>query len=298
MRSTWLITGAGGQLGSVLLRKLGAAGESVFGITSLRGPIPLSAATIPLDICDAESLTAHVARIRPNVIVHTAAVTSIQAAFENPILARRVNVDATSHLLSWAASNSARLIFTSTDLVFDGTRAPYDETNPVSPLSHYAQTKVQAEKSVLSYDRGVVLRTALMYGLPGVKRPTTFQAQLAALKSAEPLRLFVDEYRTPISLDDAAAACIAVGESDYAGILHVGGPQRLSRLEMGNIMARHIGAHNARIFETRQSDHPASEPRPRDVSLCSDQFRRVFGKECGRTMDEALAQIARELAAN
>lgn len=291
----WLITGAGGQLGSVLMRVLAHRDLETIGLTSVEGPQPDVASCIRGDLTDATDLREIVRSHRPAVIVHAAAVTSIQAAYEKPDVTQRVNVDATRTLVELAAEIGARIAFTSTDLVFDGSSAPYHETDAVSPLSVYARSKVEAEKIVLAYDRGVDIRPALMYGLPVVNRPTTFLQQLESLRTGKPLKLFEDEFRTPIWLEDAAEATRAAAASDYHGVLHLGGPARMSRLEMGRVMAAALGITNPPIVPTRQSDMQFAEPRPANVSLDSSKFAAEFGTPPGRTMKEAMKSIATAL---
>lgn len=296
MAGKWLITGAGGQLGSVLMRLLAQRGLETIGLTSVDGPQPDGASCIRGDLTDATALREIIRSHRPAVIIHAAAVTSIQVAHENPDLTQRVNVDATRTLVELATEIGARIAFTSTDLVFDGNSAPYRETDAVSPLSVYARSKVEAEKIVLAYKRGVVVRPALMYGLPAVSRPTTFLQQLESLRTGKPLKLFEDEFRTPIWLEDAAEATRVAADSDYHGILHLGGPERISRLEMGRVMAEAMGVKNPSIVPTRQSDMQFAEPRPADVSLGSSKFAAEYGTPPGRTMKQAMKSIAAALA--
>lgn len=292
MAEKWLITGSGGQLGSVLMRHLAQRDAETIGLTSVVGPQPERARCVRADLTDATLLCEIIRSHRPAVIVHAAAVTSIQVAYEKPDVTQRVNVDATRTLVELASEIGARIAFTSTDLVFDGSSAPYLESDAVSPLSVYARSKVQAEQIVLGYALGVVVRPALMYGLPAVSRPTTFLLQLESLRTGEPLKLFEDEFRTPIWLEDAAEATRVAAASDYHGILHLGGPERLSRLEMGHLMAEALGMANPNIIASRQSDMQFAEPRPADVSLDSSSFAGEFGEAPGRPMKEAMNSIA------
>jgi dTDP-4-dehydrorhamnose reductase len=292
----WLITGAGGQLGSVLMRLLSQRGLETIGLTSFNGPQPDVGSCIRGDLTDAATLREIVRSHRPAIIVHAAAVTSIQVGYEQPDATQRVNVDATRTLVELSAEIGARIAFTSTDLVFDGSSAPYRETDAVSPLSVYARSKVEAEKIVLAYDRGVVVRPALMYGLPAVNRPTTFLQQIESLRTGRPLKLFEDEFRTPIWLEDAADATRMAAASNYHGTLHLGGPERLSRLEMGRVMAEALGISSPSIVPSRQSDMEFSEPRPADVSLDSSKFAAEFETPPGLPMKESMKSIAAAIA--
>jgi dTDP-4-dehydrorhamnose reductase len=291
MFDNWIVTGAGGQLGSVLLRELTHNGEAAVGTLSTGGPEPTVGLTVRLELTDFRALGQLLSAHRPRIILHTAAVTSIDAAWQDPERARRTNIDVTAELARWSDQIKCRLVFVSTDLVFDGTAAPYGERDATTPLSVYGSTKAQAEKCVLTAREGLVLRPALMYGLPAVRRPTTFLAQLKSLQTGQRLRLFEDEYRTPIWLEDAARACMEAARSDVTGVLHIGGPQRLSRLEMGCLMAQWLGVAGDSIIASRQRDMPTPEPRPPDVSLDSRLYKRHFGHPAGRPMAEALAAI-------
>ncbi|MBI5763801.1 MAG: SDR family oxidoreductase [Planctomycetes bacterium] len=287
----WLITGAGGQLGSVLLRTLTRAGHSATGLISPTGPAPLVGMTIRCDLTDRDSLSNVLSALQSTHIVHAAAVTNVQSAFENPGCARKVNVDATAHLVQLASQSGSRLVYISTDLVFDGKAGHYRETDAPLPLSVYGQSKLDGERLVLAYPGGAVARLPLMYGLPDVIRATTFRNQLQTLRDGQPLRLFEDEFRSPLWLDDAAEAVITIAQTAFAGLMHVAGPQRLSRLDMGRIMATALHCEESLLIPTRQWEIAFSEPRPSDVSLCSDQFAATFGRGPGRPMSDAMAMI-------
>jgi len=292
VRWKYLITGAGGQLGSVLAVRLHDAGKRVVGVVSAAGPRPPRCHVHPLDLCRADATSDWVRSARPACIIHTAAITNVNACHSDPADARANNVDATLRLVELAAERRARFVFTSTDLVFDGRRGGYEESDEAAPLSVYGRTKLEAEKIVRGYERGAVVRLPLMYGLPAVDRPTTFRSQLDALRRGAELRLFHDECRSPLWLDDAVDALDAVARSDYVGLLHAGGPQRLSRLEMGLLAARALGVSERNIVSISQGEMPTDEPRPPDVSLSSARFRAVLGREPGRPMSEALPRIA------
>lgn len=297
MRCRWLITGAGGQFGSVLLRELSAQGETAGGLISPHGPPPFVGDTLRVDITDRDDLSAAVRGARPAFIIHAAAVTNVNAAFQDPQLARRTNVQATQHLAELADEFGARLVLISTDLVFDGKAPPYHEHAATTPLSVYGRTKADAERQTLRFDRALVLRLPLMYGLPAVGRETTFVRQLEAIRRGDRLQLFLDEFRTPLALVDAARAVAVAARSDLDGILHVAGPERLSRLEMGRIAARAIQCSDGQIIPAHQGDVDFPEPRPRDVSLDSSRYADRFGAPAGRPMAEAMIEIARDLGA-
>ncbi len=293
----WLITGAGGQLGSILLRALSNGGEAVVGTVSPTGPRPQYGETVPLELADFERIRAFVRNRAPKYVIHTAAVTSVMAAYENPSLAREINVEATAALAEATAELDARFVFTSTDLVFDGNAAPYDESSTPNPTSIYGKTKIEAEELLANFTNAAVVRLPLMIGLPAVDRQTTFRNQLRALLDHQSLKLFQDEFRSPIALSDAARACIEIAKSDVSGVIHAGGPQSLSRLDIGLALARALGVATDQIVPTCQSDMHFPEPRPMDVSLDSSLFEKTFGRAAGRHVDDVMADVAIEINA-
>lgn len=290
-RAAWLVTGAGGQLGSVLLRRLVHDGEPALGLASPAGPAPELGPVERLELTDQAALTVLLEQRKPRVIVHCAAISTAAEVYRNPERAERVNVGVTAELAAWADREHARFIAISTDMLFDGEGAPYDETATPAPLSAYGRSKLAGEKAALQHSSSLVVRLPLLYGVPAVRRPTTFLTQMSALAERRPLDLFHDEFRTPLWLEDAAAALIAVAGTSLTGILHAAGPERLSRLEMGRRMADALGVKNPQIRALSRLDLPGSEPRARDLSLQSERYRAVMGAPPGRSMRDALAEI-------
>jgi dTDP-4-dehydrorhamnose reductase len=284
-----LVTGAGGALGSVLMRVLSEEHKNAYGMLSPHGPAPHVGKTLRVDLLEPESYRDRVSALAPRAIVHLAAVSQVSETLRDPDHARALNVDATTALLELSATIGARFIYVSTDLVFDGEAAPYSENDATEPCSLYGRSKLEAECHVLTYRRGLVARLPLLYGLPDVTRaPTFFQTLLAALRSDQPVQLFADEFRTPLWLDDAARACSALAHSTLTGVIHLGGPETLSRLAMGQHVASALHCSHQLLVPIRRAQLQAPEPRPRDVSLDSRRYSAHFGGPVGLTMAQAL----------
>ena len=149
-----------------------------------------------LDLANFEAVTRAFAAQPPSLVIHCAGLTRIAACQANPSLAEALNVAATRHLCGLA--KDVPLIFLSTDLVFDGSKGNYVESDPVRPLSVYAETKVRAEQCVLGNRRHSVVRLSLNAGVsPGGDRSFT-EAMRRAWERGETLQLFTDEFRSPI----------------------------------------------------------------------------------------------------
>ena len=272
----WLITGAPGQLGSHVVRQLATEGRGVTILALARQPDvgTEGVAVRQAELADLDALYAVVAEFRPTHVVHLAAMTAVGDCHRQPAVAERVNIEATRVLAVAAAG--ARFVFSSTDMVFDGDAAPYGEADLPRPLSHYGRTKAAAEQALADIPNTLVLRIPLMYGFPCSRRQTTFAQQIAALRAGQPLRLFSDEYRTPVWLADAARAVIGLARSGLTGVIHVSGPQRLSRYELIARCADLLGLPARHLVAISRRDVAAAEPRPADLSLDGRRFAEAF----------------------
>jgi dTDP-4-dehydrorhamnose reductase len=271
-----LLTGASGQLGAYLLRHLAGLDLEVIAwsggqVGKLFG-VPLQ----PIDLTERGALVTAFAAASPDVVLHAAALARVADCHRAPERAAQVNTAVTATLTELCARAGARLVLVSTDLVFDGERAPYHETDPPAPLSVYGRTKAAAELAVLVHPRNAVARVGLLFGPSLNGRPSFFDEQVNALRTGRPVTLFADEWRTPLDLDSAARALAELALADVNGVLHVAGAERLSRLEMGRELARFLGAGPGAIVAAQRADVPASEPRPCDTSLACTRWREAF----------------------
>ncbi len=285
-----VITGAGGLLGAYLLR----AAEDADELFAWGGPSGGERFGIPLRAIDLTNATATAEAFRadrPDVVLHAAARARVADCARDPEGALRANAGATATLARLAADAGARLVYVSTDLVFDGEGAPYREADRPRPVSAYGRSKQAGEKAVLDVPRSAVVRVSLLYGPALHGRPSFFDEQLNALRGGKPVPLFRDEWRTPLDLLTAARALLAVARSDYTGILHVGGPERISRLEMGRRLAESWGLDASPIIATDRDAVPATEPRPRDVSLDSSRWRSTFPEMPWPCLEDALRKV-------
>src|SRR5262249_2317853 len=141
-------------------------------------------------------------------------------------------IAASESLAAWAIKHDRRLLFTSSDLVFDGSKSWYREDDPAEPVLEYGRTKRSAEPAVLAVPRGLVARLSLPFGPPRFRRPRFFDRTLVPLGQGEPQSFFEDEFRTPVDYLTAATILTRLVESGATGIIHVGGPERLSRFDL------------------------------------------------------------------
>jgi dTDP-4-dehydrorhamnose reductase len=286
-----LVTGASGQLGAYLLRELRRRGLEPGAWSGSQSGVLFGCRLQPVDLADGDMVASEFATAAPGIVLHAGAMAKIGQCYRDAEKARRINAEATAQLTELCAAAGARLVYVSTDLVFDGRRGTYREDDGASPLSVYGRTKLAAEHAVLASSTGVIARVSLLYGPSVASRSSFFDEQVAALVEHRPMRLFVDEWRTPLDLPTAATALVTLALSERTGLFHIGGPQRMSRWQMGQEIAALLGTGSGAIVAGKQVDEPPPEPRPRDVSLDSSKWRAAFPEQPWPTMEQALSQM-------
>lgn len=291
-----LLTGASGQLGAYLLGELVESGHDV---TAWSGSDPGERAGIrlePVDLGDPDpmAIERRLDAIDPDAILHAGAISAADVARRDPERAHAVNVEGTRRLAAWASQHDRRLIYTSTDMVFSGTKGHYRETDPAEPVLAYGKSKRQAEPFVVATPRGLVTRVALMFGPSRCGRVSYFERTLAALQRGEPQTFFGDESRTPLDLPTAARTLVRLLDHDCAGTLHVGGPERVSRYDLMRRIAAAMGFDPALVRANRQADVPGPEPRPADVSLDCSRLASLLPDLERPTIEQAVSRFAAE----
>ena len=288
-----LITGATGALGGYLLRELARAGDAVTAWSGSRAGEWFGVPVRPVDLANADAVARAFRECRPDAVVHAAAIAGVADCHRDPERARLVNARGSGLLAELAAAAGARLVLVSTDLVFDGQRGGYAEGDAPSPLSVYGRSKVEAEGAVLAQRRTAVARVSLLFGPTLSGRGSFFDQQVQALRAGKSITCFEDEWRTPLDLATAARVLVALARSDFEGLLHIGGPERLSRLEVGRRLAAYLGADPGLVVAARREQAAAPEPRPRDTSLDSSRWRGLFPGQPWPSWQEALAGAPR-----
>lgn len=266
-----LITGASGFLGWNLCRV--ARGEwEVYG-TYHQQSIDISDVNIQqLDLTNVALVRAEIDRIQPDAIIHTAAASKPNFCQEYPDRSYQINVVASQLLAQICADAKIPFVFTSTDLVFDGTKPPYLETDPVSPINIYGEQKVAAEREILTvYPQATICRMPLMFGMAPPTATSFIQPWIRSLASQQKLELFVDEFRTPVSAKTAAQGLLMMLQASVPGIVNLGGKERISRYDFGRLLAEVFPFDLSLLSPIYQRNLVMSAPRAADVSLDSSK---------------------------
>lgn len=273
-RRRLLITGASGFLGWHLCRAAQATWQ-VEGTYHRHTP-PLPGVTLhSIDLTDLRRVVSWLTELAPDAVIHTAALSQPNRCEQAPDLSYAINVEATRVLAQFCGDRQIPFAFTSTDQVFDGQSPPYSEASIPSPVSLYGRHKVEAETLIQAlHPTAVICRMPLLYGPPSPTAECFLQGFVRTLEAGQPLHLFTDEFRTPAYVDDAAAGLLLALEN-ATGLLHLGGPERLSRYDFGLQMAAVFGLDQSLILPSQQADVAMPAPRPPDVSANSERAYRL-----------------------
>ena len=228
-----------------------------------------------LDLLDFNAVRRQFREDPPQLVIHCAAITAVADAQTNPALARRLNVEATQQLAELAAE--IQLVFFSSDLVFDGRKGNYVETDPVNPIHIYAETKVAAEQIILKNPRHLVVRTSINGGISRAGNRGFNEQLRLAWKTGRPMTLFTDEFRCPIFAGETARAVWELALQKCTGLYHVAGAERLSRWQIGQLLAQRWPELKADIKPGTAKDFPGP-PRAPDISLNISKVQRVLAK--------------------
>lgn len=274
----WLITGATGLLGNELTQQL-AGRVPLHGTWHSRQPAAQPSVNFhALDVADADAVQQLLQRIRPRVVIHTA-YCKIGPQLE------QVTAHGAGYVAQAAAAVGARLVHVSSDVLLDGEHAPYDEDAQPGPRQPYGAAKAAAEAWVqAALPAAAIVRTSLICCIEPLDPISAWVAD--SLRSQQPITLFTDEIRSPVWVQDLAAALIELAELPYAGVLNVAGPQALSRYDMGTRLAARLGLEPSGI--TAASSLASGLNRPRNCTLDIRRAQRLLRTPL-RAYDEGLA---------
>ncbi|REK09847.1 MAG: NAD(P)-dependent oxidoreductase [Planctomycetota bacterium] len=291
-RPRLLIVGASGFVGS----RLALAARERFDVVCTGRRPPGEAGWVEIDITDAASVERAFEQARPRYVALLAAMSNIDRCEVERELAERVNVEGAVNVARACSRHGARLLFTSTDAVFDGTAGIYHEDDPPCPANFYGETKARAERAVADVlPSAVIVRLSLVLGTSAASGGNSYLEKVAGnLKAGNPIISPTYEVRNPI---DVGTLCTLLTEllleEGAAGIFHIGASDKISRYELARAIALRLGGDPALIVP--QTEPVAGRaPRGRDDFLATTRLSQVCRTRvptCQEVIERAVAMV-------
>ena len=259
-----IITGAAGLIGQYLVKTASrlAPGWAVQRLSRAE-----------LELTETSKVEARIHALKPDLLIHCAALSRTKACEQNPDEARRINVEVTAHLAQ--LSQDIPFIFLSSGEVFDGKTGWYGEEDEPNPINVYGQTKLEAEQAVLRNPRHTVVRIVLTAGTSETGDRSFVEEMCRAAKAGKDVTLYADEFRCPLPAAVIARTVWELVDRKQPGLYHLGGSERLSRWEIGETLLPWCPELKGHLIKGSARNHVGS-PRPADLSLRCDKIQRLL----------------------
>ena len=235
----------------------------------------------PIDITDPSSVQHVVKDVRPDVVIHTAALTSVDGCEAAPDEAHRVHVDGTSHLLEACDRVGAQLVSLSSNYIFDGREGPYAESDEPHPLNVYGGSKLAGEKLVLASGTGIVVRTAVLYGYTAGAHDNFVTWAVGELASGRPVQVVTDEWANPTFADELADFLLHLTALPPTNdlekrLFHFAGADFLTRYEMVQAVCREFQLNPDLVAPITSAELAQTAERPLRAGLKTARAEAVF----------------------
>jgi len=272
-----VITGGGGFVAGSVIHQAPADWE----MHALSGKAPLTRRKglvwHTLDLKDPEAVQRTLAAIAPDVVIHAAATADIDFCERNPDVARAMNVAFTQVVADGCARGGSRLIYVSTDNVFDGERGGYTEADPPSPINVYARTKAEGESVVAAVPGSVIARIALVMGFGPLGGGNSFlERTIPMLRAGQTINVPPGEIRSPIDVLTLGQALLELAEGTFQGTIHLAGNEALDRVSLTRRIAERFGYSPGLVRPRAPEQIAGRAPRPRDVSMSNAKARSLL----------------------
>ena len=262
-----LIVGASGFIGSYLMKRFSGSHE-VLG-TCLSKPWK---GLVRMDMCDEASVAAAFASFRPEVVINAAAVPNVDFCEQNREAAYRVNVLGVKNLARAAQQANSKIIFFSTDYLFDGTDGPYGENAAPHPINHYGEQKLEAEKIISSVDNHIICRTTVVYGWEQASKNFADKF-IKSLRAGQPFKVPVDQYGNPTYIENLTEAVLEMVGKDKQGVYNLAGSEYCRRYDFALRIADVFNLDKQLVISVTTDELKQPAKRPLKAGFRLDKFR-------------------------
>lgn len=297
-----LVIGGGGQLGTKIVEQTRHRFE-VYATYLTRKPLLEESRIFQIDKTNREDMRALFRKLKPQVVVDTAALHNVDYCETHRDEAWKANVEGTRNVAEACKNHGTKMVFISTDYVFDGIKGNYLEDDEANPVNYYGLTKLEAEKIVAqTFSNYVIARPSVIYSYVSSTqsesssgKPLNFAMWLTQkLGNKESVKIVADQYSSPTLADNLAVALLRLAESERAGIYHTAGGTRLSRYEFAVKIARKLNLDERLVAPITTHQLKQTAKRPVDSSLKVEKIQKDLKLKM-LTIDEALDQLKHQI---
>lgn len=299
MKKRILLTGANGLLGQKLVSLL-VQKTDVELVATARGTNRLPFADgytyRPMDITDKQQVLEVIGDVRPDVVIHGAAMTDVDKCEIQKDDCWAQNVHAVEYIIEACKATDAFLVHVSTDFIFDGAAGPYDETAEANPISFYGWSK-QAGESAVKHSglRWAIARTVLVYGIAhDMSRSNIILWVKKSLEEGKTIKVVTDQWRSPTLAEDLAMGCYLIADQEAEGIFNISGKEVLTPYDMAIKTADYFGLDKSLITQADASTFTQVARRPPRTGFILDKSRTVLGYD-PHSFEEGIAVLAGQL---
>jgi dTDP-4-dehydrorhamnose reductase len=299
MKKTILVTGANGLLGQKLVELL-VQESTVDLIATARGENRLPNTNgyryVSLDITQSDEVNTVFETYKPDVVIHTAAMTNVDTCETDQSGCELLNVTAVAFLIDACQKYDTFLCHLSTDFIFDGADGPYTEEATPNPISVYGASKLRAEKLIeASSIRWAIARTVLVFGIVAdMSRTNIILWVKKSLEDGKQINVVTDQFRTPTLAEDLAIGCWLIAQKEAVGIFNISGSDFLTPYEMAIKTANYYGLPTDLIKQADSSTFSQPAKRPPRTGFILDKAIRELGYQ-PRTFDEGIALMSKQI---
>ncbi|HEY0898961.1 MAG TPA: SDR family oxidoreductase [Sphingobacteriaceae bacterium] len=277
-----LVTGSNGLLGQKITERVLKQKDVELIATSRGGnryPVKAGYVYEDLDICDQARIREVLTKHRPDSVIHTAAMTNVDACEQDKEECYRLNVEAVGFLVSACKDLDIHLIHLSTDFIFDGENGPYSEEDEANPVSYYGQTKLDAEELIKNSScRAAILRTIIVYGIVNdMSRSNIVLWAKSALEKGTPINVVDDQWRMPTLAEDLAECCILAAKKQAEGVFNASGKDMMSIIDLVREVADYWQLDKSLIRPISSSSLNQPARRPKRTGFILDKTIRELG---------------------
>ena len=250
-----------------------------------------------MDITDGTNVLSVFQQYKPDAVIHTAAMTNVDECEKNQKGCWKLNVEATQNIINACKKGGTYLLHLSTDFIFDGKNGPYSEEDEAIPISYYGESKLEAEKLVVSSELNWgIARTVLVYGItPAMSRSNIILWVKKSIEEKKQIYVVNDQWRTPTLAEDLAMGCFLMVKQKASGIYNISGDELMNPYEMALATADYFDLDKSFITETDGSRFSQPAKRPPKTGFNIEKAKNDLGYQ-PRSFNEGIEMLAGQMS--